>query len=211
MIFGVVWPSAKLEVDSYAMQNTSDGLNVEGIAWNSHFTELRVSITNPTNADYDDVDLVIRPDFPIREAVIAHHSPFCSLEPNRLGTIKTTRVKKGGTTNYNIFWKGGEIDIHDSQGGEYHDLAYVSGYRLRCSTFPRNSSVNVVFAAVQLLKEVVDRTSAIPPPREGEMSGGLSEWSGVTSDYDFFDVRPSPKSTYIYMGHSRDSGCFHFR
>jgi hypothetical protein len=61
---GIVAASAPIKFYSYAMEkgDYASGTTIGGISWDSHFTDLRIAITNLSNEDYQDSDIELQPD-----------------------------------------------------------------------------------------------------------------------------------------------------
>jgi hypothetical protein len=151
----IVGAHAPIASYSYAMRNGeySPDTVISGIIWDSHFTDLRVALTNSSDADYEDVDVTIRPDkWVYRASLVTDHSG-CELSPvvgnsSSGNALYWTRAKQDGKTNITATKAGTDFDIHDNSGNVYTLLASQSGYRLRCARFPSRFTVLIVFAAV---------------------------------------------------------------
>jgi hypothetical protein len=98
--FSIVFMSAPLNFDSYAMRNGAypAGTVIAGIPWDTHLTDLRVSITNPTNEDYRDVDLAVQPDKWNYKAAILEPDTGCQLNPMGGNSLLVVTNSKGGAT-----------------------------------------------------------------------------------------------------------------
>jgi hypothetical protein len=62
----VLFAQAPLKIK--ALSNDAEyppGTKIAGIEWRQKFSELRITIANLTNYDYQDIDLVMRPDEPV--------------------------------------------------------------------------------------------------------------------------------------------------
>ncbi len=195
---GIVGASAPLELYSYAMRkgNQADGVDVGGIKWNSHFTELRIAVTNPSDEDYRDLDVILQPDRWTYEAVILNRPSTCDLTPIADMKLAVGKAKQTGTMNLTITRSGNEVDVHDTQGNEYTTVAYPQGYRLLCSRLPANYTLQTVFALVAAKPDILEKTK-LPTVPQGGVGGAMSEWPDMKSQFDFFDVRPFPLSASI--------------
>jgi hypothetical protein len=196
---GLVGARPSLNFYSYAMRkgNHSDGTNVNGIIWDSHFTELRVTITNPTGDDYGGLDLAIRPDRFTHEAAILNGPAGCDLSRFSGGsTINVAAVKASGPTTVTATKVGEAVDVHDTKSDEYSTVASDTGYRLRCSTFPANYTLQVVFALVAFKPEAMNN---FRPDTQGVSPGGWAMKVSQLPDtyFDSLDARPSPRTVDV--------------
>lgn len=193
---GIVGALAPLTFNSYALRNGnySDGIDIGGIAWNSHFTNLSVAVINPSDDDYGDVDIAIVPDVWTYKAVIIGDSQ-CKLVSIGGNTLLTT-ITKGGGRKMTMHRLGDKFEAEDEMGDVFTPLATDGGYRLICSKFPRRFTIKLVFATVAVNPDVL-RVSPKPNLKPGEWGGAFSEWSGVKSEFDMLGIRPSPSKVAI--------------
>ena len=121
----VVLVLAPLTFDSYAMRKAThaDGTDVEGIHWDSRFTELRVAVTNPTDDDYRNLDVVIQPDKWIHKAVVVNRLSVCDLTSVGGNVVEASLPNKTGMTTFRATRIGDSFDFHDSMGNTYTTLA----------------------------------------------------------------------------------------
>ena len=176
-----------------------DGTDVGGIAWNSHFTELRIAITNPSESDYQDLDVVMRPDKMVYKAAILDQSSMCGLKSISGNVFAITHIKKSGKMTVTGTRIGEGIELHDDTGNTYTPMVSDGGYRLTCSKLPADFTIQVVFAVIAVTQQVIQGTPRPELKKPEEWGLGLSEWSGVNSEFDMMDTRPSP-NTILYEG-----------
>jgi hypothetical protein len=185
---------------SYAMRkaNYSPGEDVVGITWNTHFTDLRVAITNPSDDDYHDLDIFIQPDKWNYKALMITKLSGCDLTPIPGNVFQTARAK-GGTTSITSTRIGDGFDAHDNQGDVFTPLAKETGSRLRCSVFPAHYTAEVIFALVALSPRL-----PMPKPSPGKMGMAIAEIAGADSIFDILDDRPFPLVTLMSGSYKRN-------
>src|SRR4029077_17201888 len=125
------------------------------ISWNSHFTDLRLAITNPTSDDYQRLDLSLIPDKWVHKAGILDGPPefaLSTIEGNVIGFAKEP-IKTSTHHTFTGIRTGSSFEMYDNVGNVYVPLA-STGYRLRCATVPSHSTIKIVFALVQLRSDL---------------------------------------------------------
>jgi len=197
---GVVAARAPIDIYSYAMRsgNYSDGTDIGGITWNSHFTALTVAITNSTADDYTDLDLTVRPDKLTYKAVIFGDSAGCNLSSIGGNTIFTS-ITKGGATKVTMQHLGESFEAQDNVGDVFTPLATESGYRLRCGKFPGRFTIRIVFGLVAIHPDLIPKQ--LPAP--GKVGMSYVEIAGPKSGLDILDSRPSPSTVIVTGNYAR--------
>jgi hypothetical protein len=187
--FEIVFMPGPLDIYSFAMRkgNYADGTNIEGIVWNSHFTDSRVIFNNPTDDDYKDINLVIKPDRWITKAVISGTTFGCDLTPLNGRFISFAIAKETGIITPKLTTSGSQGEIHDQMGDIYSTVANDGDYRLTCTKFPAHESIKLVFAVVTI-------NPTYPP---NSSSSGKPLFDRV------FGVRTSPSDFSIKGTYSR--------
>jgi hypothetical protein len=193
----VVFAQAPIDYLSFAMRNGSyaAGTSIAGIEWDDHLTDLRVAVINPSNDDYDDLDVSIQPNTWTYRAALLDGPLGCELTPIGFDALKVAINKKTGSLTMTATRTGDGLTAEDSAGNIYTELARPGGYRLRCNKIPSKYSINVVFAEVSLLPELVKN-------HHNDLPKG---WWGITgfdiknakSIFDLFDVRPFPATVTL--------------
>lgn len=113
----------------------ADKSDVYGISWERGMSELRVTLLNQTDNNYDDLDFNMVPDVETRKVV-------------QVTSVPNVTLMVGGDTG-----ASGEI-ISDSHllvnGVEQPQPTYSSrdGFRLLCSRFPKHSKMELIVALV---------------------------------------------------------------
>jgi len=180
------------------------GSNIAGIKWYEQFSELRVAIHNPDEDRYRDINVIVRPDAWVYDAAIFDTPPdHCKVEkaPANGPSLMIGETKKSATsmTLYNFF---GRLEMHDSAGNPYYEIATVAGYRLTCDALEPSSTVQLVFATVTLnpMSESIMRSgSQIEPGKWGFHGVELRPPPGhiVNPVEDFFGSKPTPTAVEI--------------
>jgi hypothetical protein len=191
---GIVGAQAPINFQSYAMRkgDYSPGTTIAGIAWDSHLTDLRVTLTNPTNDDYENLDVAVQPDKWTYKAGLLN-SPGCDLLQMGGDTVSIVRSAKGGATSITSIRVGTGFDFQDNVGDVFIPLATKLGYRVRCTKLSAHFTVQIVFAVVSVYPELLKETGAVGKKLDpGNWGMGYAELHGAKSEFDVLDVRPSP-------------------
>jgi hypothetical protein len=192
----VVLRSGPMTIESDALRNTNhaDGDVVEGIRWDRHFTELQIAVSNASDSDYHDLDIAIQPDTWAFAAAIKNKPSQCELLPIEYANqLRVAIAKSTGAIKGRIVKLGGDFDLNDSAGNAYVTIGRDRGYRLRCTAFPRRSTVLIIFATVAPNPDVLSKTPVPAVKQPGGLGVGLSEWSGAKSEFDLLGDRPNPR------------------
>lgn len=190
---GVVAARAPINFLSYAMKNGENQTTIAGIAWDSHLMDLRVVVTNPSEDDYENLDVSIQPDKWTYKAALLTNDNECKLSP--MPWTKTASVvlsSKGGATRITGMNSGTTFEARDNAGDEYVPLITESGYRVRCTKLPAQVSVEVVFALATVHPELAEK---VPMPKAGI---GFAEFANhVDSFFELLGPRPIPSTVQL--------------
>jgi hypothetical protein len=195
---GVVAAQAPITFQSYAMRNGdySPGVTIAGMAWDSHFTDLRVVLTNPTDDDYENLDIDVQPDQWTYKAALLD-SPGCDLSPLG-GNMVSVATTKGGATSVTTTPVGPGFDAHDNAGGVFAVMATEFGYRIRCAKLSQHLTAKIVFAVVrispELLRQIGISTNGLSPGKKGVE---IAELAGVKSPFDILGSKPLPLTVQL--------------
>jgi hypothetical protein len=193
--FTIAIPFASAPLDLVAYSPPGDyppGTPVGGIPWDSHFADLRLGITNPTAADYQGVDLLLKPRGWVYQASILDHVPDCSIAREASeNVISMATASKSGKLTVEATRVGAGIDTYDTGGNVYTTVATDSGYRLRCDVLPSHYTIRVIFAVVSAPVQLM------PRPKPGQMGMAIAELSGVKRPSDLLGPQPSPKEVLV--------------
>lgn len=199
-----VFISGLLSLDSYAMRNGdySPGTMVAGIPWNSHFTDLRMWVSNTTERDYEDVILTIRSDKWNYKAAIKTEDTGCQLTSLGGNSIRVA-ISKGGATTITSHLEGGHFDSQDNVGDVFETLIENGGYRLVCGKMPAHSSIEIVFALATLDHNIANpllnaKPDANAKPDDWQITA--SHWKGLKDKFSALGIRPWPSVVNV-SGH----------
>jgi hypothetical protein len=188
----VVFVSAPIDIIAYSMPrgDYAPGTKIGGIEWDGHMTDLRTAITNPSQDDYQDLDISVQPDKWTHKAAILGNTTGCGLTALNGETISFARAKQSGKLTMTSTRVGSGFDVHDSSGNTYETLATEFGYRLRCGSLPSNFTVQLVFAVV-----------SIGPNLRRDPSGNWNlmamEFAGAKSAFELLDTKPAPSKIIV--------------
>jgi hypothetical protein len=141
------------------------GTVIADIKWIPEFTELRVALVNPTDMDYERVDLFLDPDESI--AKIGQASAVAGV--SFIGDVTKEESDIGGV--YAMF---PEIQAKD-QSGRVINIPVVQilapRYRVKCQTIAKKSSVQLTLAIAKLRNDPDVHTFSIAPAKyDGDTS-----------------------------------------
>jgi hypothetical protein len=198
----VVSLSAPLNFDSYAMRNGEypSGTVIAGIHWDSHLTDLRVSITNPTDADYYNLDLAVQPDKWNYKAGMLEENTGCLLTSIGGNGLLIVDSAKGGENRVTMHRVGDKFEASDSLGDVFEHFITEGGYRLRCDKFPAKFTVQIVFALASIKPEL--RAKFLPRDMKPGVNLTVTEWLPMNK-FDILEVKPSPSRVAIQGNYAR--------
>jgi hypothetical protein len=133
----VVLPYSPLTLSTLGSQidySLGGGPTPGGIEWRPFYTELDLLMTNPTDGNYDDVDMLVRPDYPVAAIAQLSNLPGVSFEDKYGVHNRATAKEVGANTPPAIM----------------SFLATNAGYKVHCNRIPPNSSLTIVMAIVEL-------------------------------------------------------------
>lgn len=181
---------APLGLKAYVRQtNYPRDTVIAGIAWDSHFTDLRISVTNASSDDYQDLDISIspKPNEWTHKASIVESSLGCGLTPIEGGQLHVAAPTTKGNSAITLTPLGSGLDVYDSQGNPYETIATKPGYRLRCTRFPSNYTMQIVFAVVDVPESL----------RPNPGSTTISEVTGAKTVFDIFGPKPCSNQAVV--------------
>jgi hypothetical protein len=202
----VVLVLAPLTLDSYAIRTEEHptGETIAKIAWDSHFTDLRVLITNPTDDDYRDVDMTAQPDRWNYRAAIFEENSGCQLTAMGGNSLLIVPSGKGGATHVTGHRVGTSFQAEDDAGDVFEPFIAERGYRLICAKLPSHFTVQLVFALVSVDQSLKDKV--LPPNNPGAKPGtwgfGMAELLPMNK-FDLLEARPSTSHVDISGNYSR--------
>src|SRR6266567_2429075 len=120
--FSIAVPFAKspLELKAYVPPGGhADAASIGGIYWDSHFTDLRIAISNSTANDYQNLDVLLKPDKWTHKAAVLSGAG-CTL--SEVGGAVLTMAKMPVKTSKNHRWTtmqvGDGFETYDNVGNE---------------------------------------------------------------------------------------------
>ena len=182
----IVFVKAPLDVMAFTINGTHPpGTTIAGIAWKAQFTELQVWLVNPTERNYDDLNVVIRPGSPIAAIAQLTAIPNVSFEDSHAAT---GRLISNATVIPLIL------------------LATDTGYRMRCPRLPAKTEIKVVIALADVKwnplppedkQQASDKNYVLRVKREDDCSTYWFGHAGVDDDYT---PRPTSSETIKIEG-----------
>lgn len=128
----IVFVSAPLRVSTLSVGlDYSVGDGPAGISWRPYYAELTAIFTNPTKDNYDDINLLVRPDFPVAALAQASQLSGFSYE-DKFGMNARIWIE--------------DLANHQKQGMDF--LATNAGYKIHCDRIPPDASLKVTMALV---------------------------------------------------------------
>jgi hypothetical protein len=164
-----------------------------GISWRPFFTELDLMVSNPTDGDYDNLDLLVRPDDPVAEI-------------RQLSTLSDVSFEDefGVTTHLTL------EDVGNGPPITLSFLATDAGYKVHCSHLPPHNSLKIVMALVKMNKgrELAPGEKAVIPSgftlqdfsmREifTASDGRFTYWFGSIGNEGLYLPKTKPKTVLI--------------
>jgi hypothetical protein len=192
--FGIAIPfaAAPLEITGYLRPvDYPAGAPIGGIPWNSHFTDLRIVISNSTADDYLNADISITPDTWTHEAGFPGSSLGCQLVRIDGSIIWGMISSKLGAFTTIIHRVGEGFEAYDDLGNSYSPLASRNGYRITCAKIPSHSSVQLVFAVVSVTHCTPTNPNILPGV------GACGRNLPINNIFDALESKPSPKTVLV--------------
>jgi hypothetical protein len=168
------------------------------IAWEPFFTELDLIVTNPTDVMYDNVDLLVRPDFPVMKITQLSNLTDVSFEDNYGVNFRATAEEVGATA--------------PSVPLEF--LATNAGYKVHCQYIPPNSNFKLIMAVVDFKKPVEDKKPLGIRPGSTTLDkfataltynnkdGQFTYWYGSLSNKFLYSPKPTPKTVHVAISYT---------
>lgn len=132
---GVALVFAPLNLQALAWKSDFAGSAPGGIAWRPVFVGLDLIVSNPTDGNYDNIDLWVRPDYPVAQIAQLSNLSEVSFE-DKLGFTSRVTIE----------------DVSAKVGAPMVFLATDAGYKVHCARIPPNSSLRIVMAVVDIKK-----------------------------------------------------------
>jgi hypothetical protein len=185
-----VLAKAPLDLMGYVSGGHAAGELIGGISWDEHFTDLRMALTNPTDNDYQTLDINLRPNVWLSQGVILDKPSFCELSraipPEGImgQSVVVTKARTSGEVKVTGRLVGNGVDVSDDAGNIYTVLAADTGYRLICSVLPAQFTIRLVLAAVA-------RPTDLNVPARMTRGVIMNVWdSSYANPFNIFSARP---------------------
>jgi hypothetical protein len=161
------------------------GSVVSGIPWSSQFTDIHVDVSNLTDYDYSQLDLLIKPKEPVVAFATIAPSPNASLtrEMNPLvsSDFQLLNPKTGSRIDLPVEW-----------------FASTGGVRLRCDSLPAQSVVRVLLAVANIDQKTVDKNGDyVFGPFAWEKQQFWAKFTTFPLKDDLFSSKPTPTTLTI--------------
>jgi len=168
----------------------------EEIPWKPYYTELDVIINNPTDATYEDVNILIRPDYPVAKIAQMSNLSDVSFED-----------KMGLTAHFTMEEKPNLPGAQFGPASSFIFLATNAGYKVHCGRIPPTSSLRLIMALVDIKKggkSIPYKPGMVVPPLEKSdvvselyYTTGESYWFVLPGPGNYVAPRPNPKMLTI--------------
>ncbi len=149
------------------IDNYPPNVHVEGIAWNTAFTDIRVGINNPTHKDYHNLEFTISTDMQIANISQITKLPNVSFRPWQPPGDIHLLIRNGKT---------GEVKTSIPLSSWPNKQVHSSKYYVSCIMLPRRSHIDIILAAVTL-----DNSVEKPEPVYKEKR--MPKWVQVSGHY----------------------------
>lgn len=131
-----------------------EGTVLSGIRWNPDLRDLRIMIENPSEEDYHDVDVTVRPDFPnVFITAIGETSnlgaTFVTTELQAWQDVNGVPVVKFESTTGHTLNDGWKFADDPRRGMTMPRMVIPNHYRIRCATLPHRATLEVALAVSQ--------------------------------------------------------------
>jgi hypothetical protein len=177
--------------------NYPSGTEIGSIKWDNRLTDMRVVISNPTDDDYQQVDVTIRPDVPVYSADKLSGPSNCDLQKIPGPPVFGFATAQGGKTT--VTWNKDLDEIQDNVGDPFSVVLSGAGYRLTCDKFPSHSAIKLVFALGRVDQKFELHQHSLG---SGDMMT-VEEIAGAKTPFDMFGPRPYPSWALLHEKYTR--------
>lgn len=203
--FSVVFVSVPMKAAAVLSQaEYPPGSIVGGIKWDPEVSDLRLFLENPTNKNYESVDLIFEFSLPV---IVGISYPGSLSGVSLIGDVTKEQIDIGG-----VIARRPEL-ILDSQGRKVSlppvQLA-TSQYRCRIDRLPGKTAAEIVIAIAQVDQSRTSQVSALMPMEDPQGPTGPGVLLGPQAQQVFYKrAHPSQvavRGTYLasYRKHSID-------
>ncbi|MGE0469456.1 MAG: hypothetical protein AB7L09_10480 [Nitrospira sp.] len=144
----------------------SEGTSIAGIPWQPKFTELQVEVVNSSKRNYEDLNIVFKPNLPV--AAISQLTTY-------QGVVFEDR--------YGVTMRAVEVHGAEQKASSQVLVATDAGYRMRCDKLPAGGGIRVVMAIADVKYDPAPASPGEPLfKKEGliriKMKDGSTYWYG---------------------------------
>ena len=186
-----VFAYAPINFSSLLLPDTdySPGMGPGNIAWHSFYTELDLMVANPSEENYDNIDILVRPDYPV--AAIGQLSNLSDVSFEDEFGVRNEITMLNGSTHVNL--------------GNLALIATNAGYKVHCAHIPPNSSLKIVMAVVDL-KYSHPNQHKLSPLTPADVTfeqsftnaeGTFTYWFGTPANPDLYLTGTRPKKIAV--------------
>jgi hypothetical protein len=154
---GVVLKPAPVVVRSEMVPEPyAEGVVLWGIKWSSDLRDLRVTIENPSDDDYENIDVTVRPDFPDTPIIAigqVSNIPGVTFMSTELQAWQPSAgppiIRFDSTTGHTVGdnWR---FSARKTDGGSFTPLQpFPNHYRFRCEKLPHRETLEVSIAIAE--------------------------------------------------------------
>jgi hypothetical protein len=190
LIFSIQFAFTKLSLGQNAWSTDGAyrvGTVVNGIPWSSKFNDIHLTLPNPSDYDYTDLDLIVTPAQPVVAAPMVMNEPVCSVTREMFPV-----------TSFNL-----QLWHHETGTREDIPIDWflsTGGHRVRCALLPAHSNIEVLLVLANINQQTLN---ANPNYLAGPWGVGKAQywfrWQTFPMSDNLFDQRPGV-STVTIMG-----------
>ena len=138
VLYFLLWTvikDAPLNVLANMQSGQINDVTIASIQWSHNFGKLTIVVDNPTDMDYQDLDLLIQPDVLVAEAAQKTQVNGVAIWRDNIHSISLDNIDLATQhrTNFN-----------------YEPIAANTGYRVKAAVFPARTHTEFVFALVTI-------------------------------------------------------------
>lgn len=187
-----VWVRLPLDMLSRNLDaDYPDGTVIGGIQWNQKYADLRVTLSNGTDYDYTDLNLLLKPKEPITDAAqVVTDLPGVSIVRE---SEKSFELKHLRPSTHQVWEVPTAL------------FASTGGYRVTCDRLPAGEQIEIVLASVSINQPRIDHDAGYvggpfpyaPKGHPKDVSEYWYRWTDRPLPDDVFEKRPRPRSVTI--------------
>ncbi len=195
-----VFASPRMDLQAYSPPGDyAPGTEIGGIAWDEHFRDLRVAVSNPSNEEYEHLDMTITPDQWVhRTAILEDAGGGCRVTPLESNAVYFAKppIKTSTAQTFSAVRTGDSGEVYDNVGNIFIPTFFKDGIRLRCQSIPSHSTVKLVLALVQF-RGAENKGLLTEPAKNGPPGGigiSVTGLKGADDWRELLDPKPASKT-----------------